>query len=301
MRFWCTKLLEPWSWEFRAYPGIWLAVLLLAVPYLRAQHRRRGPNPDRAKRTAFWLAGVAVFWVASDWPLGLLGASYLASANMVQYMLYTLVAGPLLLLGTPEWMARQGLSRMRLYRVVRRLSHPLVAALGFNVILVATHAPYSVDLLRASQFGSFFMDTTWLLAGLWLWLPICSPVPEFRQASRPVKMAYLFLAAGVVPAVPAGFLTFASFPLYATYELAPRVYGISAEVDQQMAGLIMKLGGTPIIWGAIAGQMVLWAKESGVGQPPARAPAAPPPPQLRHSVPPPSGRPPAGQPPSPFL
>jgi cytochrome c oxidase assembly factor CtaG len=84
-------------------------------------------------------------------------------------------------------------------------------------------------------------------------------------------MAYLFLAAGVVPAVPGGFLTFASFPLYATYELAPRVHGLDAGIDQQLAGLAMKLGGIPIVWGVILAQMILWAKESGVGQPPVRA------------------------------
>ena len=71
-------------------------------------------------------------------------------------------------------------------------------------------------------------------------------------------MTYLFLAMGIVPAVPAGFLTFASFPLYATYELAPRVHGLAADTDQQMAGLIMKLGGIPIVWGTIAVMMVKW-------------------------------------------
>jgi len=276
MRFWCSKLLEPWSWEFRAYPGVWLAVAALVLPYLVAQHRRRGPNPDRARRTAAWLAGSAILWVASDWPLGLLGASYLASAHMVQYMLYTLAAAPLLLLGTPEWMARRVLSRLRLYRLVRRLSHPLVAALVFNLLLVLTHSPFVVDRFRASELGSFGMDVVWLLSGLVLWLPIVAPLPELRQSSRPVKMAYLFLAAGVVPAIPGGFLTFASYPLYATYELAPRVGGIPADVDQQMAGLIMKLGGIPIVWGVILGQMVLWANEAGVGKPPPRVPRAAP-------------------------
>jgi len=276
MRFWCSKLLEPWSWEFRAYPGVWLAVATLVLPYLVAQHRRRGPNPDRARRTAAWLAGSAILWVASDWPLGLLGASYLASAHMVQYMLYTLAAAPLLLLGTPEWMARRVLSRLRLYRLVRRLSHPLVAALVFNLLLVLTHSPFVVDRFRASELGSFGMDVVWLLSGLVLWLPIVAPLPELRQSSRPVKMAYLFLAAGVVPAIPGGFLTFASYPLYATYELAPRVGGIPADVDQQMAGLIMKLGGIPIVWGVILGQMVLWANEAGVGKPPPRVPRAAP-------------------------
>ncbi len=38
--------------------------------------------------------------------MGTLGAGYLASVHMAQYLLYTLVAAPLLMLGTPEWMVR---------------------------------------------------------------------------------------------------------------------------------------------------------------------------------------------------
>lgn len=291
MRFWCSKTLVPWSWEFRAYPGVWAAVVALTVPYLVAQHRRRGPNPRRARTTAFWLAGVAAFWLATDWPLGLLGASYLASVHMVQYMMYTLVAAPLLLLGTPEWMARRTLERLRLYRVTSRIARPLPAALVFNVVLVATHSPWAVDTFRSNQLTSFLMDAVWLVSGLVMWLPVISPLPELVHPSRPVKMAYLFLAAGVVPAIPAGFLTFAGFPLYSTYELAPRVYSIPADADQQMAGLLMKLGGIPIIWGTILAQMVKWAEESGIGQGPARrvtSASAPAPPLRGTGTPPPT-------------
>ena len=65
---------------------------------------------------------------------------------------------------------------------------------------------------------------------------------------------------GVVPAVPGGFLTFAGFPLYATYELAPRVHGLGATTDQQLAGLVMKLGGVPVVWGTIAALMHKWTE-----------------------------------------
>lgn len=215
----------------------------------------------------FFLAGVVVFWVASDWPLGVLGAGYLASAHMAQFMLYTLVAAPLLVLGIPEPMARRILARLRLYRFMTRLTKPVVAGLVFNGCLVATHSPWAVDTLRANQLGSFVMDAVWLASGVLVWLPICSPLSEHRLRAYPVKMVYLFLALGVVPAVPAGFLTFAGFPLYATYELAPRFYGLDAATDQQMAGLIMKLGGIPIVWGTIIAMMMRWADESKTASP----------------------------------
>ncbi|WP_419944251.1 cytochrome c oxidase assembly protein [Candidatus Poriferisodalis sp.] len=271
MRFWCSALQEPWTWAWRAYPGVWAATAAIAVPYVFARHRIRRTHalPLEEATVALWRrqtwffgAGVMAFWLASDWPLGVLGAGYLASAHMAQFMLYTLVAAPLLVLGTPEPMARRILAKLRLYRFMTRLTHPVCAGLAFNGCLVATHSPWATDTLRANQFGSFVMDVVWLTSGVVVWLPICSPLIEHRLRAYPGKMVYLFLALGVVPAVPAGFLTFAGFPLYATYELAPRFYGLDAATDQQMAGLIMKLGGIPIVWGAIIAMMLRWADES---------------------------------------
>ncbi len=217
-----------------------------------------------ATRKQIWLftAGVLTFWLATDWPLGLLGASYLASAHMVQFLLYTLAAAPLMMMGTPEWMARRLLSNLRLYRISRRIARPVFAGVTFNLILIATHSPWAVDILRANQIGSFLMDMIWLASGFLVWLPILSPLSEHHIRSYPAKMVYLFASLGVVPAVPAGFLTFASFPLYSIYELAPRFYGLSAANDQQMAGLIMKLGGIPLVWGMILVMMFRWSDES---------------------------------------
>jgi putative membrane protein len=261
--WWCITLKEPWSWSPKAYVGIWISVAVLLVPYLVAMMRRTGSNPERAKKMAFYVAGVLVYWGATDWPLGTLGAGYLASAHMVQFILYSLCAAPLLMLGTPEWMARRVLERLRAYRAVKWLSRPLVAGIGFNLILLSTHAPATVDSFRSSQFGSFVLDALWLIGGLLLWSPIISPLPELRGRNYFVKMVYLFLAAQVIPTLPGAFLTFSNFPLYSTYELAPRVWGITAGSDQAAAGLIMKLGGMPIIWGTMLGLMIKWARAEG--------------------------------------
>jgi putative membrane protein len=265
--FWCSTVAAPFTWTPRLYPGIWAAIAVLVVPYLVAQRRRSrsgAPNGDRRQRTVRYLAGALVVWLATDWPIGLLGASYLASAHMLQYLLYGLVAAPLLLLGTPEWMARRFLSRIHGYQMALRLSRPLVAGIVYNVVLIVTHAPATTDLLRANQLGSAAMDVAWLLAGLVLWLPICSPLPEHTRRGYGAKMAYLFIAATIVPVFPASFLTFSEFPLYEIYELAPRVFGLEAGTDQAMAGLIMKVGSIPVIWGTLLVMMMRWARDEGV-------------------------------------
>jgi cytochrome c oxidase assembly factor CtaG len=271
--WWCTASKVPWDWTPRAYPGIWLAMVALLAGYLVAHRRaRRASAPagdgDRRRLGAF-VAGWAVLWAATDWPIGTLGAGYLASAHMAQYLLTTLVAAPLLLLGTPEPMLRRALARTRTRTraAVRAACRPVAAGIVVNLVLVVTHAPVTIDALRSSQLGSFVLDAAWLASGLVLWMPVCGPLPELRP-SYPARCVFLFLAAGVVPMVPGGFLTFASTPLYATYELAPRVGGFDAVADQQLAGALMKVGSIPLIWPVIGALFLRWARESagpGVG------------------------------------
>lgn len=258
IEWWCTALARPWTWEWIPYPGIWAASILPMVLYGRALRKHEGKT-DRRKAAQF-VAGVVAFWVASDWPLGTLGAGYLASAHMTQFLLYTLVAAPLMLLGIPEWMARRLTRRLRIERLTLWFGRSVATtAIVYNAILISTHAPGTVAVLRNSQFGSFAMDAVWLLAGFLLWLPVISPLPEGRASSHWVKMAYLFVATSVVAVIPASFLTFTEIPVYSIYELAPRVGPFTAVEDQQLAGIIMKIATIPIVWSTIA---VLWFRWS---------------------------------------
>jgi cytochrome c oxidase assembly factor CtaG len=257
MRFWCSAVEEPWSWVPRPYIGVWLLLAAVVAWYVRAwQVHRRDHEPlevDKHHMRRF-AGGVFFLWLASDWPVGTLGGGYLASVHMLQYMLYTFAAAPLLMLGTPEWMAESVLSKLRLRNLWVTMSRPLVAVVVANVILVATHSPFGVDLLRTTQVGSFLMDMVWMLAGFVLWAPVINPIPEAGAKSDPVRIVYLFVAVAIVPMIPGAFITFAPSPLYETYELAPRV-GLTPVHDQQLAGVIMKIGSLPVIWTVMG---VIW-------------------------------------------
>ena len=61
------------------------------------------------------------------------------------------------------------------------------------------------------------------------------------------KMVYLF-ALGLLPTIPAGWLTVADGVVYKHYNTPVRVGGISVIEDQQAAGTIMKLAGNMYIW-----------------------------------------------------
>jgi len=288
MTWWCSATGELWTWTWRAYPGVWLLVGLMLAWYwmavrrsggqqaaqrVHAAGRNTGPTdrrtawpPDRVTTTWF-IVGLACIWAALDWPIGALGAGYLASVHTVSYILLALVAPPCLILGVPHAVQLHALGS-RLGPLLRLAAKPWFALTVFNVALFATHVPQVVDTLMASQVGAFLVDFAWLTGGLALWWPVMAP-PELVSIRRPMKMAYLF-ASTLPPIIPSAFLTFADYPLYATYELAPRVFPIlTAQQDQQVAGLLMKLVGDLPVWFAFGVIFFRWARDSSTTPPPA--------------------------------
>jgi putative membrane protein len=258
MTWWCSATGLAWNWEWRAYPGIWLVILVLSGLYpalLRRGHAVRGVDWHAIR----YGLGVAVVWISLDWPLGPLGAGYLASAHAVSYILLTLVAAPLLLTGIPPSSISRLVHRKPGWGMALRfLARPLPGLVGYSTILILTHLPQAVDQLLRSQVGTMLIDLGWLLGGLMLWWPVLAPA-EVGRLSLPLKLAYLFVCT-LPPILPSAFLTFSDYPLYAVYELAPRVMGISARDDQQAAGVVMKVVGDVPIWLAFGIVFFRWAK-----------------------------------------
>ncbi|HSM04460.1 MAG TPA: cytochrome c oxidase assembly protein [Longimicrobiales bacterium] len=259
MQWWCAAQGVPWSWRWQAYPGVWLFALALVGLFRLA--RRRWPETDRPRFRAWMYGlGVAALWVALDWPVGALGAGYLASVHMVQYLLIALVAPPLLLIGLPRGFFR-ALTAGPLGPVVRVVSHPIAAIGIFVTIMAWTHWPPVVDTLMVTQSGSFLLDFVWLVSGLAFWWPVVAPEPVRRWLHEPGKVGYLIVATLVNTGVFA-YLTFSPLPLYATYELAPPVSGLSSRDDQLLAGLLMKMGGAVVLWTAISILFYRWYRRS---------------------------------------
>lgn len=215
MSWWCSARGLPWDWSWKAFPGVWIFVALACGLYLlslrRLRRRGEGILIERGHVIRFAL-GVATMWMALDWPLGLMGAGYLLSAHMVQHILLTLIAPPLLLSGTPAGLAAWLLGTGTRMRIARAITRPLPALLIYNAILIVTFVPGVVDPAMRSQLGSFAVEIAWLASALVMWTPVLGPRPELRTLSPPAAMLYLF-AQSLAPTIPASFLTFGEFPL----------------------------------------------------------------------------------------
>jgi putative membrane protein len=256
--------MNPWVWH--PHPDVWLLLLVLGGGYAFAL-RRMGPArvaPGQrvvsARQVAAFSLGLLAVWVAADWPVHDLSEDYLFSVHMTQHLVFTLVAPPLLLLGTPGWLARELLGWRPLYRLVARLARPLIALALFNGLIVVTHWPALVDFTLRSETAHFAVHAAIFASAVLMWCPVVAPLPEFRLAWPPAQMLYLFLQS-IVPTVPASFLVFAERPIYRFYETVPRLWGLSAAEDQRIGGLLMKLGGGLLLWGVITVLFFRWHAE----------------------------------------
>jgi len=252
------------------HPDVWLLITLLGVGYALVIWRlgQRHAAPGQPAVTPFqvtcWFLGVAAVWVAADWPVHDVAEGFNYSVHMVQHLLLSMVAAPLLLLGTPGWLLRAALRPPGLFRLVRSLARFFPALLVFNVVLVLTHWPAIVDAGLRSEPIHFLVHALVFVSALIVWLPVLSPLPEIPRLSPPGRMIFLFLQS-VVPTVPASFLTFGSAPLYKFYEDVPQLWGLSTLDDQRLAGLIMKIGAGLLLWLLIAVIFFRWAADEERG------------------------------------
>ena len=249
------------AWQ--AHPDVWLLVALFAVGYALAV-TRLGPAlaptgtqvVTRFQVTSF-SAGLLALWVASDWPIHDVAERYLFSVHMVQHVAYSIVAAPLMLIGTPTWLARWLLSPRWLQSAVRYLSRLIPATIVFNLVIIVTHTPVVVNAALEHALVHFGIHTLIFVSSLIVWMPLLSPLPEVPRLQPLARLLFLFLQS-VVPTVPASFLTFGAHPLYSFYDHVPRLFGLSALNDMQIAGVVMKIGVGLTIWLIIAILFFRW-------------------------------------------
>jgi putative membrane protein len=230
----------PFVWTSgEIHADVVLGVGLLALAYALAW--ARGPRTALGMAGLF-MASLLVLLVALNGPLHDLSDYYLFSAHMVQHLLLTLVVPPVLLAGTPGWMADAIVERLRRRRIVGDLLHaatrPVPALTIYAVALIGWHlpGPYGAALEhhRLHVVEHLVLIATAMLA----WWPVLSPSARLPRLHYGAQILYLF-AFGIPMTVVAAMITGAEDTLYPFYAAAPRLFGLTALADQRLGGLIM--------------------------------------------------------------
>ena len=253
--------MSPWAWH--AHPTTWLLTAVVVVLYAVALRRRPAGAVVRPSNIAAFVAGVLALEVAADWPLHDLAERYLFSAHMLQHTLLSLVAPPLFLLALPPWLLERLTSPAWLQAVLRKTARPIPATLGFNGFIAISHWPKWIDFTLYHHGWHFWAHAGLVILAFNMWFPVVNTLPGLPRLSPPGKMLYLFLQS-IVPTVPASFLAFAEAPMFHFYEHVPRVW-LSVVEDQQLAGAIMKVGGSGILWSLIVVIFFRWYSRSEKG------------------------------------
>jgi cytochrome c oxidase assembly factor CtaG len=221
---------SPSSFTFE--PLYLALVAVAAVFYFRAARSERPPR----WRIALFALGLLLVAGALNSPLETIAANYLLLFHLLQNVMIADWAPPLLILGLTAHM-RCGLAR-RGGRPFASLTQPKVAIAVWLVGWYGIHLALFYDFALRHAWTLNIEHALLIAIGFLFWWPVLADEP--RDVGAPVKIAYLGVA--FVGSVFLGLgLTFASTPFYDFYADAPRLWGISAEKDQNFGGILMNV------------------------------------------------------------
>lgn len=252
--------------RFEAHPDVWLVVGSAAALYATARRRWATSRDDTGGTIAFSV-GLVLLWIATDWPVDDIAERSLLSVHMGQYLVLAMIAPALILRGLPDAVIDRLLGDGLRRATARAAARPWVAWSVFNTVLVVSHFNPVIELYLGNSVVHLGMHIAWFASGLVLWWPVLSKLDDVPRLSPPAGIGYLFVQS-IVPTIPASFLTLGDAPLFDAYARLPKPPGIDALVDQQVAGLLMKIGGGIILWIAIAIVFFRWSRREEL---PARA------------------------------
>lgn len=255
--------MNPWHWHPSVVIGLWalLALYLAGVGPLRRRYRW-GSRPP-ARQVAAFLGGIGVMAIALLGPLADLAEHVALSAHMLQHLLFTFVVAPLWLLGIPAWLLRPLLRVPGVARVGWLLTRPVPALVIGSAPLMVWHVPALYQAALEREPIHIVEHLTMIGGALLAWWPVLGPLPEWPRPAAPLQLLYLFLCT-IPMTVAAAPITLADgllYPFYAQGRAAR--WPLAPPVDQEVAGILMWLGGT--LGYLIAGTVVFfrWAAREG--------------------------------------
>jgi putative membrane protein len=224
--------------EYFEHPSIIVGVAALIGLYLLAI-RLCGRKPTRRQAMFFAIAmGMILF---AHTTLDELTDDRIFAMHMLQHLLQTFVIPPLLLLGTPGWMLTPWVMSRPIRPLAKIFTNPVVAFFTFSAVFVTAHFPPIFDRMCRYEDFHILVHICFMVAGVIMWFPILSPMPELPRISYPAQILYLFLLMIPMTAVAAP-ITLATSIIYPWYTEGAHGWGIRPIDDQVLGGLMMWIG-----------------------------------------------------------
>ena len=253
--------------DWHADPVVIAGLCVLGVAWAAGLSRvaRAGGTVATDRLWAF-ASAYAVLVVALLSPLSTV-AEERFSAHMVQHLLLLYVVAPLLALSAPVTLALQAATphvRRRVLlpalhsRALRTVTHPVVAFTLFAAVMYGTHfsGVYDAALRSSAVHGAEHL--AYLAAASLFWWPVVRRDPVPGSFPWPARLLYLVVAFPLQ-----SFLGLAIYSsdrvLYSGY--LGRSGAADALADQQLAGVIMWVGGDLLTLTAIGIGIAAWMRQ----------------------------------------
>ncbi len=278
-----SRLLQHWSVD----PFLFLLAVIVIVHARGVRHlfgamQRAGRDTKELVGQAllFW-ASLLVTALAVVSPVDYWADQYL-SAHVVQHILLSFVAPPLLVIGSP-WLPllgglprswRNALGRLSqrtssrsgarsktnaATKVRRLLARPLTSVVLFNFTMILWHLPGPFDAAAGHPMVHIFLEHgSFFGFGVALWLQIFGSRPFRPQLPGPQRVAALIATNGVMVIVAATLVLFTS-NAYPWYAIGHTVAQQAA--DQQIGGAILWVCGEIAFLPATLYLISQWLKE----------------------------------------
>jgi putative copper resistance protein D len=218
-------------------------------------------------RSVCWLLGLGAIVVALQSPIERYDTT-LFSVHMVQHILLTLIAPPLLALGAPITLLLRVVRPETRRRVilpilhsvpVRVITFPVVTWLLFALAMWGTHFSPIFDRSLEDPSVHQLEHAFYLVAGCLFWWPVVALDPSPWRMREPARILYTFLQMPQNSFLGLAIIS-ATTPLYAHYATLVRDWGPTVLDDQLMAGALMWVVGDLVFLTAILGILVGWMR-----------------------------------------
>jgi cytochrome c oxidase assembly factor CtaG len=236
--------LTDWSWDPSIILGLGALVVVYALALRRGLLRADDDVTPWFRRAGLrpWLfgAGIASAYIALQSPIDKGGDEYLLSIHMVQHLVLMMIAPPLVLLGIAGMRPPPAAVAPRWRALWSFVTRPWQATFIFNAVLLIWHIPSWYDATLTTEWIHVIEHLTFMAVGVIFWWPVVDPmrVHHGQPVSPFVKMSMLVIA-GIPPTVLGFLFALVGTPVYDFYARAPRLWGMSPVLDQQVAGVIM--------------------------------------------------------------
>ncbi len=227
---------RSWEWQPTILPAA--AVVGAYVYGVRSVY-----PADRAERAVFWrrvalfFAGALLLFLAIASPLDA-ATDRLLAFHMLQHVIMTTLAPPLIVLGLPPALLRKLLRREGVASVVRSLTNPFLTGGLFLANMWLWHAPPLYNAALDYPNIHIIQHLMFIGTGILFWWPVINPVPEASSLGQGGRLLYLFIT-GFPMMTLALLLLSAQGVVYRHYGEVQLLWGMSPITDQQLAGIVM--------------------------------------------------------------